>query len=108
MYEQHILKFGHSCGQIDDTIDVLQIAKESKYMNILEKIYVYETTKYGHLCRHTKPNFRYPYQNPANSSWQHHTLISHTIYTLPHHTVVQIRLSKQHLSARIHILAIIN
>jgi hypothetical protein len=41
MCSQHILNTGHSYGQLDETMDIIHVAKIGKYMNSLEKLYIY-------------------------------------------------------------------
>jgi hypothetical protein len=41
------LDHGHSIGLIDDVTEILQVVKNGDLMNILEKFYVYNTTRPG-------------------------------------------------------------
>jgi hypothetical protein len=44
-YAQHILKTGHIYGLIDDTIETIKVARKGKYLDSLEKYYIYCTYK---------------------------------------------------------------
>jgi hypothetical protein len=44
-YALHILQQNHEYGPIDQTTKVLKIVNESKYLNVMEKLYIYTTTK---------------------------------------------------------------
>jgi hypothetical protein len=41
MYAQHILNTGHSYGQLDNPMDILQFAKKDQDKNTLEKLHIY-------------------------------------------------------------------
>jgi hypothetical protein len=47
MHSQHIPNSEHSYGLLDSTIDILHIVRKGKYMNTLEKFYIYKTRKQG-------------------------------------------------------------
>jgi hypothetical protein len=44
-YALHILQQNHEYGPIDQTAKELKIVSKSKYLNVMEKLYIYETTK---------------------------------------------------------------
>jgi hypothetical protein len=44
-YALHILQQNHEYGTIDQTMKVLKLANKSKYLNTMEKLYIYKTTK---------------------------------------------------------------
>jgi hypothetical protein len=72
MYARHILITGHSYGQLDNTMDILQVAKKGKYMNTLEKFFLQNhqarSTINWHLQKYTQSYLWYTYQNPITYS----------------------------------------
>jgi hypothetical protein len=44
-YSRHILDFGHTHGNIEKTLTILRKAKKGKFLNSLEKYYIFLTSK---------------------------------------------------------------
>jgi hypothetical protein len=48
-FAQHILNAGHTYGSIQDTMDIVHIARKGMYMNNIEKYHTYRTYKQNKL-----------------------------------------------------------
>jgi hypothetical protein len=44
-YSNHILNTGHTCGTINDTMDIIRKGKKGKHLNTLEKYYIHKISK---------------------------------------------------------------
>jgi hypothetical protein len=44
-YALNILQQNHKYGPIDKTMDILRVASKSKYLDVLERLYIYKTAK---------------------------------------------------------------
>jgi hypothetical protein len=44
---KHILDTGHSYDTIENTMDIIRIGQNGKYLNTLEKYYIYKISKIG-------------------------------------------------------------
>jgi hypothetical protein len=44
-YAQHILNTGHTYGNMQDVMEVIQIARKGRYMNSMEKFHIFWYTK---------------------------------------------------------------
>jgi hypothetical protein len=42
-YSQHIINTGHECGNIESTLNVLNMQKKDASLNTLEKFHIYKT-----------------------------------------------------------------
>jgi hypothetical protein len=48
-YAVHILQEIHDYGPIDKTMEILKVANKGKYLDIWEKFYIYETSRFKHV-----------------------------------------------------------
>jgi hypothetical protein len=45
LYANHILNTGHSYGTITDTMEIMKTESKGRYLNTLERYYIYEISK---------------------------------------------------------------
>jgi hypothetical protein len=48
-YSQHIINIGHEYGNIEKTLNVLNVQKKGALLNILEKFHIYKKQKADNL-----------------------------------------------------------
>jgi hypothetical protein len=44
-YANHILNIGHTYGTITDTMEIMKTERKGRYLNTLERYYIYEISK---------------------------------------------------------------
>jgi hypothetical protein len=44
-YAMYILQQNHKYGPTDKTMDILRVASKGKYLDVLERLYIYKTAK---------------------------------------------------------------
>jgi hypothetical protein len=79
-YAQHILNTGHSYGNIQHTMEIIQVTQKGSYMNNLEKYHTYCAHQQGIQVNEVLFDLKILYSIPSIITTQNNT---HTI-TLPH------------------------
>lgn len=44
-YSNHILYTGHTCGTIEDTMEIITVGRQKVYLNTLEKYHIYKISR---------------------------------------------------------------
>ena len=77
-FAQHVIDKGHSFGPMNETMEVIHVAKKGRMLDMLEKFYIYRETKHSNqinekLTGQPNPIFEALLQHPHHSRLQPQT-----------------------------------